>query len=309
MTFDARSLAGLAILTAVAEHRSFSMAGRAIGMSPSGVSRAMAKLEDNLGVRLVDRSSRTLRLTREGERLYRMALPHLEGLGTAFDTTSSAAHEVRGALRVSLNTIFARHLFAPALPAFVERFPSLDLEILHLPETGTLLASGIDLAIRFGPQPDSTMSVRRLLETRVMTVATPDYLARFGHPQRPDTLARHECLQFLDPQTGKPFPWEFHRGGEILPVATRGQFTFTDVDLMTTACLAGVGVAQLLEISARDWLSGGALVELFPDWAGERFPLYAVRPSRRLSSAAAEAFLDFCVGVCTKDQAAPPTDA
>jgi DNA-binding transcriptional LysR family regulator len=160
------------------------------------------------------------------------------------------------------------------------------------------VTEGIDAAVRFGPQPASSMSSRLLLETRVLTVASPSYLKKHGRPTTPEKLVGHDCIQYIDPQHGKPFHWEFHRGKEILPVETTGRLTLTDVDTMVGACVAGVGVAQVLALGVQDLLASGALVELFPDWPGETFPLYAIRPSRRLPPAAVEAFLEFCWELC-----------
>jgi DNA-binding transcriptional LysR family regulator len=142
------------------------------------------------------------------------------------------------------------------------------------------------------------MTTRRLLETRVLTVASPSYLKRHSRPKRPEKLAEHDCIQFIDPQRGKPFQWEFHRGREIVRVETSGRLTLTDVDTMVGACLAGAGIAQVLALGVEPLIANGDLIELFADWPGETFPLYAVRPSRRLPPAAVEAFLDFCAESC-----------
>ncbi|HEY0683015.1 MAG TPA: LysR family transcriptional regulator [Steroidobacter sp.] len=302
MSFDGRLLAGMSVLAAVAETGSFTQAGESLGLSASGVSRAVARLEERLGVRLLDRSTRALRLTSEGARLYELATPHLEGLEEAANATSGAAVVVSGGLRVSLNPVFARHIFGPKLPAFMRRYPSVELTMLHQPDSENLIAEGVDVAVRFGPQPPSRMSSRLLLETRVLTVATPSYLAKHGRPAEPKQLASHECLQFIDPQSGRPFSWEFQRRSQALPVQTRGRVTFSDPDMMIQACLAGMGIAQALAISIRHQLAKGDLVELFPDWPGETFPLYAVRPSRRLPSATVQVFLDWCVEVCREFQ-------
>jgi DNA-binding transcriptional LysR family regulator len=142
------------------------------------------------------------------------------------------------------------------------------------------------------------MTSRRLLESRVLTVASPAYLKKHARPRRPEKLTDHDCIQYIDPQRGKPFEWEFHRGRQILRVETTGRLTLTDVDTMVGACLAGAGIAQVLALGVEHLIANGDLIELFPDWPGETFPLYVVRPSRRLPPAAVEAFLDFCAEIC-----------
>ncbi len=298
MGFDGRLLSGMSVLATVVETGSFTRAGEVLGLSASGVSRAVSRLEERLGIRLLNRTTRALRLTDEGNRLYQLALPHLSGIEDAASAVSGAAETVRGILRVSLNPIFARNVLAPRLPEFTERYPELNLVCVLLPDAGDLVAEGIDVAVRFGPQPPSSMTSRQLLETRVLTVASPSYLKKHGRPGTPEKLAEHDCIQYIDPQRAHRFEWEFHRGKEVRPVETAGRLTLTDVDTMVAACVAGVGIAQVLALGVESLLASGALVELFPEWPDETFPLYAIRPSRRLPPAAVETFLDFCHAIC-----------
>jgi len=298
MSFDGRLLSGMSVLAAVVETGSFTRAGDALGLSASGVSRAVSRLEERMGLRLLDRTTRALHLTGEGGRLYELAAPHLSGIEEAANAVSGAAATVRGALRVSLHPLFSRYVLAPRLADFKERYPELKLISVLLPDEGNLVGDGIDVAVRFGPQPSSSMTSRRLLETRVLTVASPSCLEKHARPRKPEKLAEHDCIQFIDPQLGKPFRWEFHRGREIMHVETSGRLTLTDVDTMVGACLAGAGIAQVLALGVQHLIANGNLIELFPQWPGETFPLFAIRPSRRLPPAAVEAFLDFCGEIC-----------
>lgn len=295
---DGRLLAEMSVLAAVVETGSFTRAAEVLGLSASGVSRSVARLEAKIGVRLLERTTRALRLTGEGTRLYELAAPHLSGIEEAADAVAGAAATVRGVLRASLNPLFVRYVLAPRLPEFLARYPELELKMVPVPDAADLVAEGVDVAVRFGPQPASSMSSRLLLHTRVLTVAAPVYLKRHGRPGTPQDLAGHECLQYVNPQDGRVFDWEFHRGKEVLVVETRGRLTLADGDALVRACVAGAGVAQILALGFEDLVASGALVELFPDWPGETFPLYAVRPSRRLPPAAVEAFLDFCTAIC-----------
>src|SRR6201999_3323294 len=128
---------------------------------------------------------------------------HLSGIEEAANSVSGAAETVRGTLRVSLNSIFARNVLAPRLAEFTERYPELDLISVLLPDAGDLVAEGIDVAIRFGPQPSTSMTSRQLLDTRVLTVASPAYLKKHGHPKTPEALIDHDCIQYIDPQRAK----------------------------------------------------------------------------------------------------------
>src|SRR6202789_908545 len=264
MELDGRLIAGLSVLVAVVESGSFTRAAELLGLSASGVSRAVSRLEERIGVRLLDRSTRALRLTIEGERFYSLAAPHLDAIVDAASVVGSSSNGVRGKLRASVNQIIAQTVLGPKMAEFMARFPNLNLELVPPDEAGDLISRGIDVAIRFGPQVQSTMSSRLLLETRVLTVAAPAYLEKHGRPAVPADIERHACIQFPDPLTGNPFGWEFRRAGQVLPVASSGPLLMTDVATMIASCVAGAGIAQVLAISVQQHLASGQLVELFP---------------------------------------------
>jgi DNA-binding transcriptional LysR family regulator len=297
---DARLLSGVTVLATVVERGSFTRAAELLGLSASGVSRAISRLEQRLGVRLLDRTTRTLRLTAEGARLNELAAPHLAGIEEAANSAAGAASAAKGTIRASLNSFFARHILAAHLPEFNQRYPDLSLMLVQISDAEDLIAEGIDISVRFGPQPASTMSSRLLLETRVLTVAAPSYIKTHGRPKSPEALGAHDCIQYLDPHRGKPYEWEFRRTEKVLPVHTVGRLTLADVDTMIAACVAGAGIAQVLALSVESLVANGTLIDLFPDWPGETFPLFAIRPSRRLPPAKVEAFLDFCTEICRR---------
>jgi DNA-binding transcriptional LysR family regulator len=301
MSSDGRLLGNLSVLVSVVETGNFARAADALGLSPSGVSRAVSRLEERLGVRLLHRTTRSVTLTDEGERLYAQVGPLLSGIEDAALAAAGDSQAVRGRLRVSLDAMFARQVIAPHLAAFLSRYPALELEIVTRDELGDLVAEGIDVAVRFGVPPSSSLIGRKLLDTRVLTVAAPGYLAKHGRPATPKDLAGHRCIQFRDPVTRRPFEWEFHRKGKVVPVETTGPLLVTDSGIMFAVCIAGAGIAQVLAVSVQDALADGRLVELFPDWAEESFPLYAFYPSRKNSPPKVRAFVDFCV-----ELASPP---
>jgi DNA-binding transcriptional LysR family regulator len=208
---------------------------------------------------------------------------------------------VRGRLRVNLDPVFSRVVLGARLDDFMDAHPDLAIELTARDHLGDLVADGFDLAIRFGEPQPSSLVARKLLDTPVVTVAAPSYLGRFGHPADPRELetAAHRCLEFRNPGTGKPYPWEFHRKRKKLVVATRGRLTVNDPGALLDACLAGSGIAQMLLLSAQPLIEEGRLVKLFPDWPDERFPLYAYYPSRRNLSARSRCFLDFVAGLAS----------
>jgi DNA-binding transcriptional LysR family regulator len=294
MAFDERLLGGVSVLAAIADGGSFARAADALRLSPSGVSRAVARLEARVGVRLLDRTTRSVTLTDEGRRLYAEVGPLLHGIEDAFTHTSGSAAVVRGRLRVNVDVFFSRMMLAPHIGRFLDRYPELSLELVAREQLGDLVAEGFDTAVRFGKPPSSALVARKLFETRTVTVAAPAYLKKHGRPAAPEDLAKHVCIQVRHSQTGQPLDdWEFQRGRSVVSVKTSGRLLVTEVGTLLRVCLAGVGIARIKAIGVQELLDQGQLIDLFPNWPGERFPLYALYPSRQLPAAKVRAFLDF----------------
>ena len=293
MAFDGRLLPGIGVLAQVVETGNFARAGEAMGLTPSGVSRAVARLEARLGVRLFDRTPQAVRLTEEGRHFHAQVVPLLAGLEDAAADASATAGTVRGNLRVNCDPWFARLVLAPRLPDFTARHPDLSLEIIVRDTPGDLVGEGIDIAVRFGEVGPPGLIARKLMETRIVAVAAPAYLKRHGTPRKPADLLRHECLLFRDPVSGKPFDWEFRRKGEVIDVAATGRVVFNDLQTKLAACVAGQGIAQSVAFGLEQMLAAKQLVQVLPDWADERYALYSYYPSRHLPPAKVRAFLDF----------------
>ncbi len=149
------------------------------------------------------------------------------------------------------------------------------------------------MAVRFGSTNAGSLIARKLLDIRVITCAAPSYLERFGVPTRPEDIDGHEAILFRDPETGRAFPWEFHRGGEIIRAKVEGRIVFDDPSAAVAACIAGQGIFQSLEIGLDSWLQTGQLRQILKNWSDEHYPLYAYHPARHLPPAKVRAFLDF----------------
>ena len=295
--FDGKIASGVSVLAAVVDAGSFVKAAELLGLTDSGVSRAICRLETRLGVRLLDRTTRSVTLNDEGRRFYEEVKPHLNAIEDAAVVASGATSAVRGRLKVDIDPFFLPLVLAGRLGAFCERYPELTIEFVTSEHIGDLVSEGIDLAIRFGQPRRSTLVSRKLIEAPIFTVASPRYLKRYGKPQHPSALSRHRCLQFVDPYTGRPFGWEFVGKEETIEVATSGPLIFSDPKSMLQECLAGTGVAQIIGWGIKDLLARGVLIDLFPAWHGERFPLFAFHPSRKHPPAKVRAFVDFCIEV------------
>lgn len=295
--FSPQLLEGVDVMAAVVDTRSFGGAAQVLDMSQSGVSRAVARLETRLGIRIFERTTRSVRLTEEGRHFYEQVMPLIGALAEVTSSAAGDAQMVQGRLRINVDPLFARFILGPRLGPFLDRYPDLELDMRSKEDLGDLVADGFDLALRFGHPLPSSLVARKLFDTRVLAMASPAYLERFGHPTDPRELENtpHRCILFREPVTGKPFAWEFHQKRKQLTVKPQGQLTVNDPGTVYSACLAGLGIAQLFELGIEQYTSSNQLVQLFPEWSDQRFPLYAYYPSRHHVPAKTRALLSFVV--------------
>jgi DNA-binding transcriptional LysR family regulator len=295
MAFDVRLLGGMPVFNAVVETGSFVKAGASLGLTQSGVSRSIQRLEERLSTRLFERSPRAVKLTSEGRKFYNEVKPLLERLEETADRTSGAATSPRGLLRINVDATFARLVLGPQIGIFLASHPEMSADVCVRNELGDLISDGFDVALRFGQPSPSNLIARRIAEARVLTCASSAYVKRKGRPAHPHDLKtkNYECILFRDPVTSRPFAWEFHRGKKTVTVPVAGRLTFDDAMSHLAACLAGFGVAQIFELGNNDHLKAGRLINLFPQWSDERFPLYLYLPSSQYVPAKVRVFQDF----------------
>ena len=293
--FSPQLLEGVDVMAAVVDTRSFGGAAQVLDMSQSGVSRAVARLETRLGIRIFERTTRSVRLTEEGRHFYEQVMPLIGALAEVTSSAAGDAQMVQGRLRINVDPLFARFILGPRLGPFLDSYPDLELDMRSKEDLGDLVADGFDLALRFGHPLPSSLVARKLFDTRVLAMASPAYLERFGHPTDPRELENtpHRCILFREPVTGKPFAWELHQKRKQLTVKPQGQLTVNDPGTVYSACLAGLGIAQLFELGIEQYTSSNQLVQLFPEWSDQRFPLYAYYPSRHHVPAKTRALLSF----------------
>jgi DNA-binding transcriptional LysR family regulator len=295
--FDSRSLDGLGLLGAVVEAGSFVRAGEALGLTQSAVSRAVARLEDRIGVHMFRRTARSISLTDEGRRFYESVAPHLAAIMDAATEAGGSSSRVRGRLRVNVDGGIGQFVLTPRLQPFLAQHPDLAVEIAVRDRMGDLVGEGFDVSVRFGLPEPSALKARLLMRARVVTCASPAYLAGRPIPRRPRDIEEHPCVLMRDPSTGTHFGWEFVRGRKVVPVNVSGQLMVNEVGSLLAACVGGQGIAQMLELYTRDLLADGRLVQVLPEWADETYPLYAYHHSARLQSAKVRAFLAFVVAL------------
>lgn len=295
--FDRHALDDLSVLTAVVTAGSFARAGHALSLTQSAVSRAIARLEARVGVRLFRRTARSISLTDDGLHFYESVAPHLAAIEDATIKAGSSSTRVRGRLRVNVDAGVGQFVLTPRLQPFLDQHPDLAVEIAVRDRMGDLVREGFDVSIRFGAPQPSALKARLLMRTRIVTCAAPAYVARHGAPHRPLDIEKHRCVLMRNAATGSHFAWKFLRRKETVPVSVSGPLMVNELGPLLAACLAGLGIAQMLELYVREPLADGRLVQLLPEWAEETFPLYAYHHSARLMSAKVRAFLDFVVAL------------
>jgi DNA-binding transcriptional LysR family regulator len=297
MAFDSRFISGLGVVAAVIEAGNFARAGERLQLTQSGVSRAIQRLEERIGVRLFERTSKSMRLTEDGQRFCAEALPLLSQLEEVAEIMARGRQTLRGRLRANVDPTFARTILAPRLDQVLNAHPNLEVDLVVRDRLGDIVAEGFDVAVRLGFPEPSALIARRLAQYRIFTCASPKYLREHDHLRMPRDLEkqRHECIHFRDPVTQLPFPWEFHQGKKVITISAQGRLVVNDAQVHLEACLAGLGVAQMLELTSAPFIKGGKLINLFPTWSDELFPLYAYHSSNRLVPLKVRTFIDFIV--------------
>lgn len=256
-------LPDLAALVNVTEAGSFSAAARAQGSTPSAVSRQIARLEAALGLTVLERSTRRLRLTAGGQEVLRHARAMLDAAHAACDGAASHASKVEGRVRVAAPKAALRQLIHPELPALLNAYPKLDLELAVSDQAVDFIAGGVDIALRFGDPPPGYVA-RPFMEVRTLLYASPDYLARAGTPQQPAELAQHSCLHLAELPGDDE--WCLVRGNERRVVNVRGRYASNHSEMRREAAEAGFGIACLPDFTARQQLARGTLVPVLPGW-------------------------------------------
>lgn len=291
MAKPAETMRGVAAFTAVADAGSFSAAARALGLSKSAVSKQVARLEDRLRVRLVNRTTRRLALTEEGrafaERCRRI-LAEIEEAELAVRRLQSTP---RGTLRVNAPMSFGVAHFAPLLPAFLERYPEVAVELVLNDRVVDLVEEGFDLAVRIVRLADSSLIARRLAPFRRVVCAAPEYWRRRGRPRRPADLAGHECLRYSYLSTVDEWPFIGPQGAERVRV--RGRLSVNNGDALRIAAVAGLGVCLAPTFIVGEEIAAGRLEVVLADYEERDLAIYAVYPSPRHLSAKVRAFVDF----------------
>jgi DNA-binding transcriptional LysR family regulator len=288
------SFSKLSAFVVVAEQRHFSKAAAQLGVSPSTLTQTIRSLEDQLGVRLLNRTTRSVSITAAGELLLHHMQPVLGAVDNALDAVNSFRDSPRGHLRLSIARVVALSLISPLIPEFLAEYPDITLEIVTDDSNIDIISERIDAGIRVGELIEKDMiAVRIFEEFRMLTVASPEYLAKHPPIATPDDLRAHNCIQRRRTKDGIIHPWEFEANGKRSQVAVGGSLVVNDWHLMLKASMNGIGISNLPEMLVRQAISEGRLVSLLDEWAIRVSGLFIYYSSRRQVPAPLQAFISF----------------
>lgn len=284
----------LRIFVQVADMGSFIKAAHALDLPRASVSAAVQELESSLATRLLHRTTRRVQLTADGVQLIDRVRPLLGDVEDIFSLFQTRQKEVSGRLSVDVPSRIARRLIAPALPAFLRRYPRLQLGLGSTDRAIDLVREGVDCVVRVGQLHDSSLVVHPLGRLAVVNCASPDYLRAKGVPSRPDDLSQgHEMVGYASPTTAREQPWEFIADGELRSVTVASQVVVNNAESYIACCLSGVGLIQIPRFDVQHLLDRGELVEVMPDFRAAAMSVSLLYPHRRQRSRRLNAFIEW----------------
>ncbi|MGV6875203.1 LysR family transcriptional regulator [Pseudochelatococcus sp. B33] len=287
-------LDAMQLFTRVVERRSFTQAANDLGIPRSTATQVIQQMEERLGTRLLQRTTRTVRPTLDGEAHYRRCIAILDDIENADGAFRDA--NPRGLLRVDVHGTLARHFLLPALPRFLETYPGIELYMSEGDRLADLVREGIDCVLRVGVPQDSNMIVRRVAMLEEITLASPAYIERFGMPVSPDDLAGgHGMVGFHSTATGGVLPLEFTVEGKVRNVTLPAAVSVNAAESYVTAARTGLGLIQVPRYHVEAALRAGELVEVLPDFPPTPTPVSLLYPTSRQLSPRVRLFIDWVV--------------
>jgi DNA-binding transcriptional LysR family regulator len=272
----------------------FSVAARDLGLTPSAISKLVTRLEERLGVRLLNRTTRRIALTPEGEAYFHRSQRILAEITEAEDEVARFRAQPKGLLRINVGTAFGMHQLAPALPEFLVRHPEVQVELTITDRLVDLIEEGADLGIRLGALADSSLVARKICDVERVVCASPDYLRKNGVPRKPEDLLKHNCLSVAYAPSLRRWPFESRDG--VRHVEVSGNAGSSSADALLQLALLGVGVIRLSDVIVGEPIRAGRLVPLLENvHHSEPLPLHAVYPQGRHRSPRLAAMIDFLV--------------
>lgn len=282
------NLNDLSLFIRVVETGSFTAAADSLNVQKSTISRRIAQLEDTLGIRLIQRTTRKLKLTPEGEELFNRAQPLVDDLEAVQDDISASKTELRGRLRLTMPTEIGVFMMNEVITSFMQTYPKLEVDVELSTRTVDLIEEGVDLALRLGPLPNSSLIARHIAGLHRGLFATPEYLEQHGMPKIPDDLAHHQCISLL-----KPFDHlRFTNWNDNEPVTMGGRLRTNSMSFVREMILQGMGIGRLPEVFCGELVKTGRIVRVLDEFTLDPLEINALYASRRNLNPRVRAFLD-----------------
>ncbi|MGE0467648.1 MAG: LysR family transcriptional regulator [Steroidobacteraceae bacterium] len=281
------------IFARVVETASFTRAAETLRLPRSSVSAAVIELEARIGARLLHRTTRKVSVTQDGSAFYERCLRAIAEVEETESLFRQGNAKPSGRLRIDVPGRIGRLVIAPALPAFLEEFPGIDLELGITDRAVNLVEERVDCALRVGPLADSGLIARPVGELPLINVASPGYLARHGVPRTPDDLARHSAVNYASPSTGRIERWEWMDGAATRAVPMRSRVTVNSAEAYIACCVAGLGLIQIPAYDVRNHLDAGELVEVMPEHRAAPLPMTLLYPHRQHLSHRLQVFVEW----------------
>lgn len=290
----ANDFAELSTFVAVAEARSFRKAAAALNLTPSTLSHSLRALEQRLGVRLLNRTTRSVSVTEAGQALLDQVAPAFSRITSAIEDVNSFRDRPQGTVRINSSLLGAKMALAPHLGGFAAAYPDVTLEVAINDGFIDIAREGYDAGIRLGESVEQDMSAVRVTpDLRLAIVASPAYLARHAAPVTPHQLTAHNCIGYREITSGNICRWEFEKDGRPLTVQVSGSMILGTPELMVDAALAGVGLASAIDNTVVEHLAAGRLVRVLEDWCAPFPGFHLYFSSRRQTPGALRALIDF----------------
>ena len=280
------------IFARVVESASFTRAASLLGIPRSSVSAAVQELEGRVGARLLHRTTRKVSLTQDGAAFYERCVRLVADVEEA-ETLFRSAATPTGRLRFDVPGRIGRLVVAPALPAFLDSYPEIDIELGVTDRAINLVEDSVDCVLRVGPLSDSGLIARPIGELDLINVASPAYLERHGVPAGPDVLDAHWAVSYASPSSGRVAPWEWRDGGEIRTCSMRSRVTVNSAEAYIACCIAGLGLIQIPAYDVRPQLTAGTLVEVMAGHRAAPMPMTLLYPHRQHLSRRLQVFADW----------------
>lgn len=286
-------LTSLEVLLAIIDSGGFGRAAERLGMSPAMVSAHVARLEDRLGARLIDRSTRRFALTQQGHRFVEDTRAILDAIAKAEGAVRRGAKGPSGRVLIDAPGAIGMRFIVPAVPAFRDRHPEIAVDLSFSERSMVFRPEGFDIMIRVGEPPEGRGQVIPVGETRFVQVASPDYVARKGVPVTPDQLSEHDTIIYATAERPLGRRWRFWREGDVRWVRPTSVAAFNHGDAISAAAVAGVGIAQTLEFLVAPELASGRLIPILTEWNRNPVPIQLYVPEDRMKRSAVKAAVDF----------------